>query len=75
MKQVAINNATYTEIHAGESLARTTPSVTITLADVPVPGSSAVTSNSAANAPIYLPVGKATFAKSTTTNITLDIIE
>jgi hypothetical protein len=75
MKQVSINNATYTEIHAGQSLARCTPSVTITLADVPTPGSAALTSNSAANVAIYLPVGKATFAKSASTNITLDIIE
>jgi hypothetical protein len=75
MKQVSINNATYTEIHAGQTLARCTPSVTITLADTPTPGTASVTANSAANVAIYLPVGKATFARSTTTNITLDIIE
>lgn len=75
MKQVSINNATFTEIHAGQTLARCTPSVTITLADVPSPGSTDVTANSAANVAIYLPVGKATFARSTSTNVTLNIIE
>jgi hypothetical protein len=74
MKQVAINTATYTEIHAGQTLARTTPSVSITLADVPNPGSGVV-ANSAANVAIYLPVGKATFARSVGSNVTLDIIE
>lgn len=75
MKQVSINNATFTEIHAGESLARCNPSVTITLADTPNPSSTAQTANVAANAPFFLPVGKATFARSTTTNVTLNIIE
>ena len=75
MKQVAINNATYTEIHAGQSLARTTPAVSIILADSPTPASAAVTANVSANTPFFLPVGKPTFAKAATTNTTLDIIE
>jgi hypothetical protein len=75
MKQVAINNATYTEIHAGESLARCTPAVDIILADVPSPASANVTANVASGTAIYLPVGKATYAKANATNTTLNIIE
>lgn len=74
MKRVDINNATYVEIHAGNNLARTTPSVAIILADSTSPAT-ADTANVAANTPIYLPVGKAVFAKAQTTNATLDIIE
>ena len=75
MKQVAINNATYTEIHAGQSLARCTPGVDIILADVPSPAAANVTANVLANTPIYLPIGKATFCKANVTNTTLNIIE
>lgn len=75
MKRVAINNATYTEIHAGESLARCMPSVDIILADVPSPASANVTANVASGTAIYLPVGKATYARANTTNTTLNIIE
>ena len=75
MKQVAINNATYTEIHAGQSLARVTPSASIILADSTAPAAAANTANVAANTAIYLPVGKASFAKAASTNVTLDIIE
>ena len=75
MKRVDINNATYTEIHAGQSLARTTPSVAIILADSPSPASAANTANVTANTAFFLPVGKPTFARAATTNTTLDIIE
>jgi len=75
VKQIAINNATYTEIHAGQSLARCTPGVDIILADSPSPSSANDTANVAANTPIYLPVGKATFCKANATNTTLNIIE
>lgn len=75
MKRVDINNATYVEIHAGQNLARTTPSVAVTLADTTNPANATFTANVAANTPIYLPVGKSTFCKAQTTNATLDIIE
>lgn len=75
MKRIDINNATYTEVHAGQNLARTTPSVAIILADSSSPASAANTTNIAANTPIYFPVGKATFIKAQTTNATLDILE
>lgn len=75
MKRVDINNATYTEIHAGNNLARFTPSVAVILADGPSPAAAANTANVAANTPVYLPVGKATYCKAQTTNATLDIIE
>jgi hypothetical protein len=75
MKQVDINNATYTEIHAGQTLARTKPNVDIILADVPSPPAANVTANVASGTAIYLPVGKATFARANTTNTTLNIIE
>lgn len=75
MKRVAINNTTYTEVHAGQTLARCTPSVDIILADVLSPSSANDTANVAANTPIYFPVGKATFIKANTTNATLNILE
>ena len=75
MKRVDINNATYVEIHAGQNLARTTPGVAIILADSASPAAAANTTNIASGTPIYLPVGKATFAKAQTTNGTLDILE
>lgn len=75
MKRVDINNATYVEIHAGQNLARTTPSVAIILADSTSPANATFTANVAANTPVYLPVGKSTFCKAQTTNATLDIIE
>lgn len=75
MKRVDINNATYVEIHAGQNLARTTPSVAIILADSTSPASAANTANVAANTLVYLPIGKSSFAKAATTNATLDIIE
>lgn len=75
MKRVDINNATYTEIHAGQNLARTTPSVAIILADSSSPAAAANTANVSAGTAVYLPVGKATWAKANTTNTTLDIIE
>lgn len=75
MKRIDINNATYTEIHAGQNLARTTPNVTIILADSASPPSAANTANVSSGTAVYLPVGKATWARALTTNTTLDIIE
>ena len=74
MKKVAITTAAYTEIHAGENLARFTPGVDIILADSDDPGANE-TANVAANTAIYLPVGKASFAKCASANTTLEIIE
>lgn len=75
MKQVAINNATYTEIHAGQTLARCTPGVDVILADGPSPANANVTANVPANTAFFLPVGKATYCKANATNTTLNIIE
>ena len=75
MKQVDINNATYVEIHAGNNLARFTPSVAVILADSASPANATFTANVAASTAAYLPIGKATFCKAQTTNATLDIIE
>lgn len=74
MKNVPITTAAYTEIHAGQSLARCTPSVQIILADSPSPGATE-TSTIGANTPIYLPIGKASYAKASSVNATLEILE
>lgn len=74
MKTVSVTTAAYVEIHGGESLARFTPAVEIILANVisPIAGT---TANVTANTAVYLPVGKATFARASTTNTTLHILE
>lgn len=74
MKNVNITTAEFTEIHAGQSLARFTPTVQIILADSKTPGATE-TAIVTANTPIYLPVGKASFAKASSSNTTLEILE
>lgn len=74
MKNVPITTAAFTEIHAGQSLARFTPAVQIILADSTDPGATE-TAIVTANTPVYLPVGKATFAKCSSANTTLEILE
>jgi hypothetical protein len=73
LKTFAVTNATFVEIHAGQNLARIVFDGNVTLADSPT--DTTVANITTATGTTYLPVGKATYAKGTTANITVTVIE